>query len=429
MSIRTEAAEVSQDDQSRSLSLGTAAARNLATTTKSVPQMQAITSRWLLRVLPWVEAAGGTYRVNRRLRYVIGDGVITFAGSGQHLRIIPAELRELPVLRDFTDEAVLGALASRFEPRAYAPGEVIIESGHRAERVYLIAHGKVDKVGTGKYGNATVLGALADGQYFGEQVLTEPESIWEFTATAATACTVLSLPRQAVTELAGTFVDYEVCPREYELSVAQTVLRIHSRVADLYNEPMNQVQQQLRLTIEALRERQEHELVNNPGFGLLANADPAQLIHTRTGPPTPDDMDELLCRRRKTRFFLAHPRAIAAFGRECSRRGVYPDTAELDGRRVGAWRGVPILPSPKIPVTGSGTTSILAMRTGEEDEGVIGLRQTGLPDEQEPGLNVRFMNASEKGIISYLVSAYYSAAILVPDALGVLENVQLGRPA
>ncbi|HSY00353.1 MAG TPA: Crp/Fnr family transcriptional regulator, partial [Streptomyces sp.] len=37
-------------------SLSTAAARNLATTTKSAPQMQEITSRWLLRMLPWVEA-------------------------------------------------------------------------------------------------------------------------------------------------------------------------------------------------------------------------------------------------------------------------------------------------------------------------------------------------------------------------------------
>ena len=37
------------------LSLGVAAARNLATTTKSAPQMQGITSRWLLRVLPWVQ--------------------------------------------------------------------------------------------------------------------------------------------------------------------------------------------------------------------------------------------------------------------------------------------------------------------------------------------------------------------------------------
>ena len=48
-------------------SLSTAAARNLATTTKTVPQMQGISSRWLLRVLPWVQVSGGTYRVNRRL--------------------------------------------------------------------------------------------------------------------------------------------------------------------------------------------------------------------------------------------------------------------------------------------------------------------------------------------------------------------------
>jgi hypothetical protein len=228
-------------------------------------------------------------------------------------------------------------------------------------------------------------------------------------------------------DLPGTFADYETCPREYELSVAQTVLRIHTRVADLYNQPMNQVEQQLRLTIEALRERQEHELINNPGFGLLANADPAHRIHTRTGPPTPDDLDELLCRRKKSRFFLAHPQAIAAFGRECSRRGIYPPTAEVDGHRVIAWRGVPVFPSPTIPVTASGTTSILVMRTGEEDQGVIGLRQTGLPDEREPGLNVRFRGVDDKGIMSYLVSAYYSAAILVPDALGVLENVEIGH--
>ena len=67
------------------------------------------------------------------------------------------------------------------------------------------------------------------------------------------------------------------------------------------------------------------------------------------------------------------------------------------------------------------------MRTGEDNQGVIGLRQTGLPEEYEPGLSVRFMGINEQAIISYLVSAYYSAAILVPDALGVLENVEIGR--
>ncbi|MQA87196.1 MAG: Crp/Fnr family transcriptional regulator, partial [Streptosporangiales bacterium] len=179
--------------------------------------------------------------------------------------------------------------------------------------------------------------------------------------------------------------------------------------------------------VEELRERQEHELVNNRGFGLLHNADLKQRISTRTGPPTPDDMDELLARRRKSQFFLAHPRAIAAFGRECNRRGLYPETVDVDGRAVHAWRGVPLLPCDKVPITGTNTSSILVLRTGEEDNGVIGLHKAGIPDEYQPSLSVRFMGINEKAIISYLVSLYFSAAVLVPDALGVLENVEIRR--
>ena len=67
------------------------------------------------------------------------------------------------------------------------------------------------------------------------------------------------------------------------------------------------------------------------------------------------------------------------------------------------------------------------MRTGEDEQGVVGLNQTGLPDEYEPGLSVRFMGIDEKAVMSYLVSAYFSAAVLVPDALGILENVEIGR--
>jgi CRP-like cAMP-binding protein len=469
MSAETEAAQAPQNGQSPQ-SLSVAAARNLATTTKSVPQMQAITSRWLLRMLPWVEATGGTYRVNRRLTYIAGDGQITFDSTGAQVRVIPDELRELPALRDFDDQAILAELAARFRQHQYAPGEVIAEFGHQADRVHLIAHGKITKIGTGKYGGETITGVLADGQYLGDQALTEPGAIWDYTVKAATTCTVLSLPSQEFDELAagspaltahldryrarasrpqnthgeaeitvaaghdgepdlpGTFADYEAAPREYQLSVAQTILRVHSRVADLYNDPMNQTQQQLRLTIEALRERQEAEILTNPDFGLLSNADPAQIIHTRGGPPTPDDMDELLATVwKEPSFFLAHPRAIAAFGRECSARGIYPSSVDVGGHHIPAWRGVPLFPCGKVPITNGTTSSILLMRTGEEKQGVIGLRQAGIPDEYEPGLNVRFMNINEKGIISYLVSAYYSAAILVPDALGVLGNVELGR--
>src|SRR2546423_8002347 len=203
--------------------------------------------------------------------------------------------------------------------------------------------------------------------------------------------------------LPGTFADYEMKPREYELSVAQTVLRVHPRVADLLNEPMNQVEQQLKLTVHALRERQEHEMINNPEFGLLHNADLKQRIHSRTGPPTPDDMDELLSRRRDSHYFFAHPKAIAAFGRECNKRGLYPIGADINGRQVPAWRGGPIFPCNKIPISDKHTSSIICMRTGENIQGVVGLQQAGIPDEYEPSLSVRFIGISEQAIISYLV--------------------------
>jgi hypothetical protein len=211
------------------------------------------------------------------------------------------------------------------------------------------------------------------------------------------------------------------------LSLTQTVLRVHTRVADLFSHPMDQTQQQLRLTVEEIRERQEWELVNNREFGLLHNVDYGQRISTLTGPPTPDDMDELLSMRRRTKVFLAHPKAIAAFFRQCNRRGLVPGTASVDGHEVPAWRGVPILPCGKIPVGEDHTTSIIALRTGEADQGVVGLYQTGIPEEFQPGLNVRFMGIDSAAIAGYLVTAYYSLAILVPDAAGILENVQIGR--
>ena len=451
-------------------SLGRAAARTLATTTKSVPQMQGISSRWLLKLLPWVEVTAGSYRVNRRLSYAVGDGRVTFTTTGTHVRVIPPELGELAPLRGFDDEDILTELADRFTQRDYAPGDTLVEFGSPAEEVFLLAHGKITKIGTGAYGDHVILATLADGDHFGESTLVDNDGIWEFTAKAVTACTVLTLPRttfhdlltrsdtlQAHLEnyrargaaasndhgeadislasghdgepvLPATFVDYEARPREYELSVAQTVLRVHSRIADLYNQPMNQIEQQLRLTTEALRERQEHELINNPDFGLLHNADFAQRIPTRTGPPTPDDLDELLTLVWKDpTFFLAHPTTIAAFGRECTKAGIYPQSVDLGGHHIPSWRGIPLLPCNKIPVTDTRTSSILLMRTGEHTQGVIGLHQTGLPDEYQPGLNVRFMGINDQALISYLVSTYYSAAVLVPDALAILESAEIGR--
>ncbi len=228
-------------------------------------------------------------------------------------------------------------------------------------------------------------------------------------------------------ELPQTFVDYEEWGREYRLNAVNTVLDIHTRISDLYSSPHNQIHEQLRLTIETIKERQESELINNEEYGLLNNVAPAIKVQPRTGAPTPDDMDELISRVwKEPGFFLAHPLAIAAFGRECTRRGVPPATVTLFGSQFLTWRGLPIIPSDKLKVV-NGKSNILLLRTGESRQGVVGLYQPNLTGELSMGLSVRFMGINHKAIASYLISLYCSIAVLTDDALGVLENVEVGK--
>jgi hypothetical protein len=225
--------------------------------------------------------------------------------------------------------------------------------------------------------------------------------------------------------LPNTFVDYEENPREILLSAVNAVVDVHTRVADLYSVPYHQVAEQLRLTIETIKERQESELINNAEYGLIANAAPEYHIKTRGGRPTPDDLDEMLARIwKQPAFFLAHPLAIAAFGRECTRRGVPPPTVNIFGSPFITWRGIPLVPSDKMKIE-NGKTKILLLRTGQAKQGVIGLYQPNLPGEQSLGLSVRFMGINNKAISSYLVSLYCSMAVLTDDALAVLEDVDV----
>lgn len=238
----------------------------------------------------------------------------------------------------------------------------------------------------------------------------------------AVACT-----QRDESELPQTFVDYEETPREYFLNSVTTVLDVHTRISDLYSSPHDQIKEQLRLTIETIKERQESELINNPEYGLLASVADEQRIPTLTGAPTPDDFDDLISRVwKEPAFFLAHPLAIAAFGRECTRRGVPPPTVSLFGSQFLTWRGLPLVPSDKLPIE-DGKTKILLMRVGEKRQGVVGLFQPGLAGEQSPGLSVRFMGIGRNAIASYLISLYCSLAVLTEDALAVLEDVEIGK--
>lgn len=224
-------------------------------------------------------------------------------------------------------------------------------------------------------------------------------------------------------DLPATFVDYEEWGREYVLNAVNTVVDVHTRVSDLYSSPHNQIKEQLRLTIEVVKERQESELINNKEYGLLNNVAKSQTVKTRNGYPTPDDLDELLTKVwKEPAFFLAHPKAIAAFGRECTRRGVPPPTVSMFGSQFLTWRGIPLIPSDKLPIV-NGKSKILLLRVGESKQGVIGLYQPNLPGQQTMGLSVRFMGINHKAIASYLVSLYCSIAVLTEDAIAVLEDV------
>jgi hypothetical protein len=90
------------------------------------------------------------------------------------------------------------------------------------------------------------------------------------------------------------------------------------------------------------------------------------------------------------------------------------------------WRGIPLVPCDKLAIDDD-TTSILLLRTGEKKQGVIGLFQPGIPGEIQPSLSVRFMGINRRAVASYLISLYCSVAILTEDAVGVLENVNVGN--
>lgn len=226
-------------------------------------------------------------------------------------------------------------------------------------------------------------------------------------------------------ELPTGFSDYDAQPREYVLTSVTTTIQVDTRISDLFRSPMDQVKEQLSLTIEKLKEKQENEVLNNKSYGLLNNVDPEMRLKPRKGPPTPDDLDSLISLVwKEPAFFLAHPKTIAAFGRECTRRGVPPPTVTLFGSPFLTWRGLPLIPSDKLPVKGN-KSDILLMRTGERKRGVIGLFQPGIPGEVSPSLSVRLMGLSQQGFAQYLLSLYCSVAVLTHDALGVLEGVTI----
>ncbi|MFZ4724931.1 MAG: family 2B encapsulin nanocompartment shell protein [Paludibacter sp.] len=466
---------MAKNDLQRSIT--TATARQLATTTKTAPQMGSITPRLLLKLLPWVQVDSGTYRVNRtkvelkraeRIEVEFLEGVPAF-------RI--ESFRRIPLFSHI-DEDIVNRLAKKFQIEQVELGGNLIKEGKDRQKFFIVAKGQVEILSKGTHGENLRIALLSEGEYFGEAdiISDKHSSVTVRTITPGVFFTLNSTELESIIKevpnfreqfqkavdehlrlkatvnthgekhidlvsgheedniIPETYIDYEESPREYSLNTLQTVVRVHTRVSDLYNNPYNQLEQQMRLSIESIKERQEWELINNVHFGLLSSVEPGYRISTRYGAPTPDDLDELLSLVWKApSFFLAHPRAIAAFERECTWRGVPPVTSNIFGVPVITWRGVPIIPSDKVEIKGQyltnrgvGTTSFILVRTGEVEQGIVGLHQSGIPGEIAPSLSARLMGLDKFGVASYLLTKYFSLASLTDDAIAVLENVEVG---
>ena len=169
--------------------------------------------------------------------------------------------------------------------------------------------------------------------------------------------------------LPQTYVDYSENPREYMLSAVQHgPRRSHARLRSL----QRSAQSDQRAAAADDRNRQGapgKRAHQQPGvWSARARCRVAEDQDARRR-ADPDDLDELIAKVwKEPAFFLAHPRAIAAFGRECTRRGVPPPTVTLFGSQFVTWRGIPLIPSDKIVVKAD-KTSILLIQTGEKPAG------------------------------------------------------------
>jgi hypothetical protein len=246
-----------------------------------------------------------------------------------------------------------------------------------------------------------------------------------FRVNQVTRPAVVTSDHAAGSKLPDTWADYEPAPREITLTTLQSVITVHTRIPDLYNSPHDQLREQIRLTIEAIKEEKERQFINAPKFGLLSIAAQKMRIHGSGQPLSPDHMDSLLSLVwNRPAFFVAHPRAIETFHHECNARGLNVETVEMFGVPFSTWRGIPILPSDKVPIGGKKSlTSVLLMRVGQQNQGIIGLHQAGVGSPNLPSTSVRLMGIDQNAIARYLVTSYFSVAMLTNNALAVLHDV------
>lgn len=466
--------EVTQNHQSISIK----AAEQLTTTINTSPQIPSLTPRWLLHLLPWINVESGMYRVNQ-IKYLTEIQKLVLPPNKKldlktDYYFLSDLLKSIPLFKAIPDEFIKEILKGLYQ-KAVEAGDIIVKQGEKGNKFYIVTDGQFDVSVEGKDGKSSIIKSLVSGDYFGEMALLE-EAPRQATIIAATKGSLICLNKETFYKIVSSpelkkeldevfqtrkkelqlsshygevqipiisghsgepiiphgYSDYIEHPTEIHLSLIQTIIGIHTRINDLYTTvAYNQLDQQLKVAIENIREREEWEIINNKEFGLLQNISSNMVISPKFGFPAPDDLDELLALVwKKPTFFLAHPKAIAAFAQQCNQQKIPVSTKEILGQNFLAWRGIALIPSDKLIINNNNgrlTTDILLIRAGEKNQGVIALHKKNINDNDYkiPSLSIQPMGINDNSISNYLITKYFAVAILVPDAIGMLKGVEI----
>ncbi|WP_316353924.1 cyclic nucleotide-binding domain-containing protein [Candidatus Trichorickettsia mobilis] len=349
-------------------------------------------------------------------------------------------------------------------------GDVIVKQGDIAKAFYIVVNGQYNVTNKTIDDKETILNSLTSGDYFGEMALLK-EIPRQATITAVTKGSLIVLNKEAfdkivsdsqlkkqleeivevrkkelttikqpnenlsfVTEFAepphpDNYPNFIENSTENQLDIIQATITLNTKNND--ENYSQQLDEQLETTARKIEDREEWEIINNKKYGLLHNISAAMSCDAKLKSLTPDNFDDLLSLVwNKPSFFLANPKAVAAFAKKCTHNHIALKTVDIHGASFITWRGVPIIPSNNMVVDnslGTQSTNILLMRIGEKEKGVVGLYQDNNNLHKISSLTIEpIIDANEDLISKYKITRHFSVFILSLDAIAVLRNVALG---
>ncbi|WPY01012.1 Cyclic nucleotide-binding domain-containing protein [Candidatus Trichorickettsia mobilis] len=430
---------------------------------------------WLLKILPWVNIGSSVYKVSsinfeektsqQRLTIPKNTNIITAADS----YFLSDLLRCVSLFKPLPEELIQEIIKSVYQKNVKA-GDIIVKQGDIGKAFYIIINGQYNVTNKTIDDKETILNSLTSGDYFGEMALLK-EIPRQATITATTKGSLLVLNKETFEKIVSDsqlkkqleeifevrkkelatikqpnesllfLTQFEEPPypdnypnfiensTENQLDIIQATITLNTKNNN--ENYSQQLDEQLEIAAKKMEDREEWEIINNKKYGLLNNISSAMSCDAQLKPLTPDNFDDLLSLVwNKPSFFLANPKAIAVFAKKCTHNSIVLETVEMFGSSFITWRGVPIIPSNNMVVnnnSGIQSASILLMRIGEKEKGVVGLYKGNSNLYKTSNLTIEpIADANEDIISKYKITRHFSVFILALDAIAVLRNVSLG---